>query len=71
MRLFNLNEEPDPNQPGNIWGKKFTLISLGVILFIGALVAYRWVQLGKPSLKGIPAMQETITPDTLEQEAQE
>ena len=27
---------------GNIWGKKFTRISLGIILFFGTLIAYRY-----------------------------
>ena len=57
--------EPDPNQPGNIWGWKNSLISLGVILFFTGLVLVRWIQLGKPSMKGIPATETQIQQDTV------
>jgi hypothetical protein len=47
-------QEPAPEGPGNIWGPKFTLISLGIILFFLALAYFRWIQLGKPSLQNPP-----------------
>ena len=65
MAWFNpIQEETDPDRPGNIWGRKFSLISLGIILFFSALVYVRWVQLGKPSMKGIPATEESVQPDS-------
>ncbi|MBK7407752.1 MAG: hypothetical protein IPJ40_06515 [Saprospirales bacterium] len=66
MAWFNpIQEEPDPDKSGNIWGKKFPLISLGIILFFTGLVYIRWIQLGKPSMKGIPATEEPVQQDSI------
>ncbi|MCB9283812.1 MAG: hypothetical protein H6563_07050 [Lewinellaceae bacterium] len=64
-RINPFGIEPDPNQSTNIWGWKNSLISLGVILFFTGLVLVRWIQLGKPSMRGIPATEEPMQQDTL------
>ncbi len=51
-------EDPDSRSSGNIWGWKFSYISLAIILFMAALMYFRWIQLGKPSLRQPPAVEE-------------
>ncbi|MFN7116196.1 MAG: hypothetical protein ACK4TA_05315 [Saprospiraceae bacterium] len=50
MNMKEQTNVPDQRPPasGNIWGWKFSLISLGIILFMVALAAFRHWQLGVP-----------------------
>lgn len=46
-----MEEQPDnweDNYPGNIWGWKFSLIGLFVLLFLLGLMIYRHYSLGVP-----------------------
>ncbi len=45
--IENRHAEADKKKelPGNIWGWKFSFISLGIILFFVALMAYRYYSL--------------------------
>lgn len=63
MNIFNPEENPDP-QPGNIWGRKFTLISLVIVLLFAAMVYFRWLHLGKPSLREAPPTEQPNNPTT-------
>ena len=51
-------EDPDARPSGNIWGWKFSYISLAILIFFAALVFFRWIQLGKPSLRQQPAVEQ-------------
>ena len=50
-------EDPKPRYTGNIWGWKFSFISLAIILFVAGLLFFRWIYLGKPSLRQAPAVE--------------
>ena len=63
----DLPEDPESEYLGNIWGWKFSLIGLAVILFFLVLITFRWYQLGKPSLRGAPQTEEALE-DSTEQE---
>jgi hypothetical protein len=65
----DLPTDPDPDYLGNVWGWKFSLIGLAVIVFFLALITLRWYQLGKPSLKGPPQTEEAVQ-DSAEQEGE-
>lgn len=52
-----------PSASGNIWGWKFSMISLVIILTFMALAYFRWVQLGKPSLRETPVEVEQPVTD--------
>lgn len=54
--------KPDPSS--NIWGWKFSLISLGIILFMIAVAAYRHWQLGIPF--DLKTLMETPLQDSTE-----
>ncbi len=64
------NKENQPSIPGkspltsNIWGWKFSLISLGIILFMIALAAYRHWQMGIPF--DLKTLMETPLQDSTE-----
>jgi hypothetical protein len=49
--------QSESSGPGNIWGWKFSLIGLAVILFFVLLAWFRWVQLGKPDLGAPPPVE--------------
>lgn len=62
------NNRKDPAEReyiGNIWGWKFSLFSLGLILFLGGIMLYRHISLGVP-FGGPPleATQETPADST-------
>lgn len=48
MSASTPSPEQRPPASSNIWGWKFSLISLGILLFMIALVAFRHWQLGVP-----------------------
>ncbi len=55
--------EQRPPASSNIWGWKFSLISLGIILFMIALAAFRHWQLGIPvKLDNVQVQDSTSTP---------
>lgn len=53
-----------PPASGNIWGWKFSLVSLGIIIFMLGLAAYRHWQLGVPfdlrKVGEVPAQDSTL-----------
>ena len=53
-----------PPASGNIWGWKFSLVSLGIILFMLGLAAYRHWQLNVPfdlrKVGEVPAQDSTL-----------
>ncbi|MFZ2897594.1 MAG: hypothetical protein WA004_03165 [Saprospiraceae bacterium] len=51
-----------PSASGNIWGWKFSMISLVIILLFAALAYFRWVQVGKPSMREAPPTEQSTTP---------
>ena len=51
---------------GNIWGWKFSLWSLVLILVIGVIIAYRHIALGVPFREGIPQERREVPRDTLD-----
>jgi hypothetical protein len=53
-----------PSANGNIWGWKFSMISLVIILLFAALAYFRWVQVGKPSMREAPPIEQPTTPPT-------
>ena len=56
-------EEWDGEYIGNIWGWKFSFISLGIILFAVALMAYRHWTID-PQIQQSPRV-ESISSDTI------
>ncbi len=49
MDIFNLNpENRDKEYPGNIWGWKFSFISLGIIVVLLSLAFYKYSTLDQP-----------------------
>lgn len=50
MDLFDLgSENKDKEYPGNIWGWKFSFISLGIIVVLLCIAIYRYSLLDQPS----------------------
>jgi len=66
QKLFPF-DDPDARRSGNIWGWKFSFISLAVILLMAGLLLFRWLQLGRPSLRQYPAVEQPAA-DTLKEE---
>jgi hypothetical protein len=58
--MMSFKRQPESSGPGNVWGWKFSLIGLAVILFFVLLAYFRWVQLGKPDLSSPPAVEAPI-----------
>lgn len=57
-------QSPDENTEyiGNIWGWRFSLISLALIVLMAGFIVYRHVTLGVPFDGWDPAKEETTTP---------
>lgn len=55
--------EEETEYIGNIWGWKFSFISLGIILFFVALMAYRHLTLPDekaPKTEAVKTLQDTL-----------
>lgn len=65
-------EQPeDPEYPGNIWGWKFSIFGLVLILIFGGLMVYRHVSMGIPFGEFEPKEEVTLPQDSLETTTQE